>query len=106
MREQEVDVLAGLAVEHLRLGGPDGLPCLDGLAQQRVDGLGERGAGLVHGDVEQADRVAGEDLAGVAGDRHAVVLPADAADPEPGDLVAALAAEQPGQRDGADQLHG
>ena len=33
----------------------------------RVDGLGERGAGLVGGHVEQADRVAGQDLGGVAG---------------------------------------
>ena len=33
------------------------------------------------------------------GDRGAVVLPADAAHPQPGDLVAALAGEQPGQGD-------
>ena len=56
------------------------------------------------GDVEQADGVAGEDMVIVAADAGAVVLPADAADAEAGDLVAALAAEQPGQRDRADQL--
>ncbi|MFK0113862.1 hypothetical protein [Streptomyces sp. NPDC091217] len=50
--EQEVRQLAGLVVEHLRLGGSDGLPCLDGLAQKRVDGLGERGADLVAEDVQ------------------------------------------------------
>ena len=66
-REQHVDALAGLAVQPLRLVGPQRLPGLDGLADDRVDGLGERGAGLVHGNVEQADRVLGEDLAGVAG---------------------------------------
>ena len=33
------------------------------------------------------------------------MLPADAADPQPGDLVAAQPGEQPGQRDRADQLH-
>ena len=33
------------------------------------------------------------------------MLPADAADPQPDDLVAALPAEQPSQRDGADELH-
>jgi hypothetical protein len=32
------------------------------------------------------------------------LLPADAADAEAGDLVAALAAEQPGQRDRADEF--
>lgn len=63
--EQEVGVLAGLGVEHLRLGGSGGLPRLDGFAQKRVDGFGERGAGLVGGDVQQADRVAGQDLARV-----------------------------------------
>ena len=36
---------------------------------------------------------------------QAVVLPADAADPQPRDLVAAQPAEQPGQRDRPDQLH-
>ena len=103
--EQQVDVLAGLAVQPRGLGGPQGLPGLDGLADDRVDGLGERGAGLVDGHVEQADGVGGEDLAGVAGDGQPVVLPADAADPQPGDLVAAQAGEQPGQGERADEFH-
>ena len=81
------------------------LPRLDRLADQRVDGLGERGAGLVGGDIQQADGVPGEDFSGVAGDRHTVVLPADAADPKPGDLVAALPGKQPGERDRAQQFH-
>ena len=34
-----------------------------------------------------------------------VVLPADASDAQPGDLVAAQPGEQPGQRDRTDQLH-
>ncbi|MFK4227846.1 hypothetical protein [Streptomyces sp. NPDC019890] len=46
----------------------------------------------------------GKDLAGVAGDGQSVVLPADAANPEPGNLVAALTGEEPGQGDGPDQL--
>jgi hypothetical protein len=58
----------------------------------------------VGGHVEQTDRVAGQDVGGVAGDRGAVVLPADAAYAQPCDLVAALAGEQSGQGDGADQL--
>ncbi|WP_205717571.1 hypothetical protein [Actinomadura soli] len=41
----------------------------------------------------------------VAADGLPVVLPADAANPQAGDLVAAPAAEQPGQRYRADQLH-
>jgi LacI family repressor for deo operon, udp, cdd, tsx, nupC, and nupG len=44
--EQELRPLAGLGVQHLRLVRPHGLPCLDGLAQQRVDRLGERGGWL------------------------------------------------------------
>ena len=103
--EQEVHSLAGLVVGHLRLRGPHGLPCLDGLAQQRVDRLGERGAGLVRGDVEQADGVAGEYPGGVAGDGHPVVLPSDASHAQTGDLVAALAGEQPGEGDRADHHH-
>ena len=67
--EQQVDLLAGLAVEHGGWVGRTRLPGLDGLAEERVDGFGERGAGLVHGHVEQADRVVGEHVAGVAGDR-------------------------------------
>jgi hypothetical protein len=88
-REQHVHMLFGLAVQSFRLAGPQRLPRLDGLPDDRVDGLGERGAGLVHRHVEQADRVLGEDLARVAGDGQAGVLPADASDPQPGDLVAA-----------------
>ena len=65
------------------------MPGLDGLAQQRIDGFGERGSGLVDGDVEQADGVVGEDVGRVGAHRRAVVLPADASDPQPGDLVAA-----------------
>lgn len=104
MGEEEVDVLGGLAIEHGRLLGADGLPGFDGLAEERIDGLGEGGARLVGGDIEQADRVTCQGLAGVAGDRHAVVLPADATDAEPGDLVTALTGKEPGQRDGPDQL--
>ena len=92
------------AVGERRLGGPGGLPGVDGLAEDRVDRFGERGAGLVGGHVAQTDGITGQDIGGVAGDRSAVVLPADAADAQPGDLVAALAGEQPGQGDRADQL--
>ncbi|MFF9624006.1 hypothetical protein [Streptomyces griseosporeus] len=102
--EQRVDQLAGAAVGELRLVGAGSLPGVDGLAENRVDRLGEGGAGLVGGDVEQADRVAGQDLLRVAGDRCPVVLPADAAHPQPGDLVASLSGEQPGQCDRADQV--
>jgi hypothetical protein len=45
----------------------------------------------VDGNVQQADRVPGEDLVAVTGDRDAVLLPADAADPQAGDFIAALA---------------
>jgi hypothetical protein len=102
--EQQVDELAGAAAGELRLGGAGGLPGVEGLAQDRAGRLGERGAGLVGRHVQQADRVAGQDLLRVAGDLGAVVLPADAARPQPGDLVAALPGEQPGQRDRADQF--
>jgi hypothetical protein len=79
VREQEVHLLAGLAVEHLGLRWPDGLPYLDCIAQQGIDGLGERSAGLVCRDVEQTDRVLSEHVVGVARDRRPVVLPTDAA---------------------------
>jgi len=102
VREQEVHAFSGLAVQYRGLPGTDGLPGFDRLAEQGVDGLGERGARLV--DVQQADRLADPGLVGVSGDGHAVVLPSDAADPEPGKLVAALCGEQPGQRDGPDEF--
>jgi hypothetical protein len=53
--EQQVHALAGLAVQDGGLGGPHRLPGGDGLSQERVNGLGECGAGLVNGDIEQAD---------------------------------------------------
>ena len=87
--EQQVDPLTGAPVQQPRLGRPGSLPGVEDLAEQRVNRLGERGAGLVRGDVEQADRVARQDLVGVAGDRGSLVLPADAAQPQAGDLVAA-----------------
>jgi hypothetical protein len=95
---------AGAAVGELRLGGAQGLPGIECLAEDRVDRLREGGPGLVGRHVQQADRVAGQDLPGVPGDSGAVVLPPDAAHPQPRDLVAALPGEQPGQCDGADQL--
>lgn len=55
--EQRVDSLSGAAVEILRLGGAHRLPDIEGLAKDRVDRLGERGAGLVLRDVEQTDRI-------------------------------------------------
>lgn len=44
---------------------PDGLPCVDGLAEGRVNGLDERDPNLVGGDVPQPDHVAGQNLVGV-----------------------------------------
>jgi hypothetical protein len=105
-REEQFDVFAGFGVEALGLGGPQGLPGFDGLADDRVDGLGESGVGLVDRDVEQADGLLGQDLAGGAVDGLSLVLPADAADPQPGDLIAPQAGEQPGQCERADQLEG
>jgi hypothetical protein len=64
--EEQVHLLACLAVQAFWLLGPLGLPGLDGLADDRVDGLGEGRAGLVDWDVEQADGVVGEDVPGVA----------------------------------------
>ena len=66
--EQQVHLLAGLAIGPCGLLGPQRLPGLDGLTDQGVDGLGEGGAGLVHRDVEQADGVLDEDVGGVTGD--------------------------------------
>jgi len=51
-----------LWVQPAGLAGAQGLPGVDGLADDRVDGLGERGAGLVDGDVEEADGIVGEDV--------------------------------------------
>jgi hypothetical protein len=60
--KQQVNALAGAAVGELRLGRAQGLPDADGLPEDRVNRLGERGPGLVGRDVEQADRVSGQDL--------------------------------------------
>ena len=87
--EQQVDVFAGLAVKAFGLLRAQQLPGFDGLTDTGIDGLGEGGAGLVDGDVEQADSVRREDFFGVSGDRVAVLLPADATDAQAGDLVAA-----------------
>ncbi len=102
--EQQVDELAGATVGEPRLGGAGGLPGIEGLAQDRVDRLGERGAGLVGRHVQQTDRVTGQDLIRVTRDLGAVVLPADTAHPQAGDLITALPGEQPGQRDRTDQF--
>ena len=88
-------MLAGLAVQRLGLRGPDLGPRLEGLSQQRIDGFGECRAGLVHGHVEQADGVVGQHVPSFTGDGVPLLLPAHAADPEPGDLIAAQTAEQP-----------
>lgn len=95
--EQRVDPLAGGAVGELRLVGAGGLPGVDGLAEDQVDRLGEGGAGLVGRDVEQADRVAGQDLLRVAGDGCPVVPPARtrSSGPAPYTLTAAVLAEAP-----------
>jgi hypothetical protein len=106
MGEQQVYALAGAAVGELWLIRADGLPGIDGLAEDRVDRLGEGGAGFVGRDVEETHSVAGQDLLGVTGDRGAVVLPTDAAHPQSGDPVAALSGELSGQCDRADQLEG
>jgi hypothetical protein len=87
--EQQVHPLTGLAVQDGGLGWPDRLPGGDSLPQQRVYRLGEGGAGLVHRDIEQADGVLGEYLILGAGDVDVIVLPANAPDPQPDDLVAA-----------------
>jgi len=47
---------------YVRLVRADGLPGIDGLVEDRVDRLGEGGAGLVGRNVEEADRVAGQYL--------------------------------------------
>ena len=85
---------AGLAVADGAAGGPDGLPGGDGLPQDRVYRLGESGAGLVHWDVQQADRVLAERfVVGAPGDGYVVALPAYAPDPQADDLVAAKPAK-------------
>jgi hypothetical protein len=91
--EQQVHPLAGLAVEHGGLGWSEDLPGGDGLPQNRVDWFGERGSGLVHWDVEQADGVVREHLVCVAWDGHVLTLPPYATDPQSDDLVAAQPAE-------------
>ena len=60
---------------------------------------------LLTGMSSRQNSVGGEDLAGVSRDGQPVVLPADAAGPQPGDLVAAQAGEQPGQGERADEFH-
>lgn len=104
--EEEVDLFSGAFVGAFGLAGAECLPGVDGLSEQWVDRLRERRAGLVSGHVQEADGVPGEDLRGARGDGIPVVLPADASQAQARDLVAALAGEEPGQCDGADQFHG
>lgn len=88
--------LARASIEQQRLSGTDSLPRVDRLADERIDGLGERGAGFVGRHVEQADAV------GAIGAR----LPADAPDPQPDDLIAAQAPKQPRHGQGPDEFDG
>ena len=102
-----MDPFGGLAVQDGGLGWPDGLPGGDGVPDDRVDRFGERGAGLVHRDVQQADRILAERfVVGVAGDGDILALPAYAPHPQPDDLVAAQPAEQPGQCQRPQQFDG
>ena len=82
-------MFAGLAVQVFGLLGAQQLPGLDGLTDKGIDRLGERRAGLVDGNVEKTDSLCREDVLGVGGDGVSVLLPADATDAQPGDLVAA-----------------
>jgi hypothetical protein len=50
--EQQVDRLPGAPVQQPRLGRLDGLPGIEGLAEEGVDRLSEHGAGLVGRDIE------------------------------------------------------
>ena len=79
--KQQVDPFGGLAVAYGGLRWPDGLPGGDGVPHDRVDRFSERGAGLVHRDVQQADRILVQRLVGVAGQGDVFALPADASDP-------------------------
>src|SRR5512145_2985410 len=96
MREEQLDLLASLAVDTPRLRQPNGLPCLYGLAHLRIDGLGEVGPGLVDRDIKHADG---------SGRRISYrLLPPHAADAETADLITSQAGEEPDERDGADVL--
>jgi hypothetical protein len=95
--EQEMDVVAGLVVGEGGLGWAHQFPGFDGRADGSVDWLGERRAGLVDRDVEQAY------LRLVVA---AVALPADGTDAQATDLVGAQPGEEPQQGDGADEFDG
>ena len=94
MREEPMHLLARLQIERSRLRWTHLLPELDGSSHHAIDGLGECRSGLVDGDVQEAYRLAARLLL--------TVLPANAADTEPGDLVAAKAREQPHKRQSFD----
>ena len=96
--EQELAVLAGLAVGQPRLRKAELLPGPDELADDRVDGLVERPGGLVVRHVEQADRV------GLAGGLVVALVEGDAVGLQAADLVDAQARKQPGCDQGADHL--
>jgi hypothetical protein len=96
--EEQVDVLAGLAVQHAGLLRPE--VCHVSIALPRIGstGLVNEVPVLWVGRSSRQTASRASTLVGVSGDREAAVLPADAADAEANDLVAAQAAEQPGQR--------
>jgi len=61
--------------------------------------------GLVDWNIEQTDPIGGEDVARARGS-YCIALRADAADPQPENLVVAKSGEKPGRRECPAQLDG
>jgi len=81
------------------------LPGSDGISNDTIHRLREGRCGLVDWNIEQTDRIGGKYVAR-ARDSDCIALPADAADPQPENLVITKPSEEPGRRERPAQLDG
>ncbi len=84
------------AIQHRRLRRSNSFPGRNRLPNEGINRLGEGRAGLVRGDIEQADRLFGGLLRGLPHDFHLFALPPDTSQSQARQLIAAQAGEEPG----------
>ena len=93
--KEKIDQFASLRVGEFCTLRAHLFPRGDGLADNPIYRLGESSGGLVDRNIEQANGVGRQSLAGA---RHGdiILLPANAANAQTNDLVAAKAGKEPG----------
>jgi len=103
--EEKVDDLSSLPVWALGTLWTNLLPGCNGFSNDTIHWLGKSCPGLVDRHVEQAHCISGEDVARAKGS-YCIALRADAADPQPQNLVVAKSSEEPSRRKGSAHLDG